>query len=145
MRRVTVLLVAALLFAVGGAGRADEHAAPGAKAAARTAKKSKRRRARRPPPPHPSATPMAAQRDELVLSPSLMRQLQHNLVDAGYLDGTIDGRMSRRTRRALAEFQRDYHMVGTGTLDRATADALLGRDVIGAYLVAAAPSTKRVR
>jgi peptidoglycan hydrolase-like protein with peptidoglycan-binding domain len=65
-----------------------------------------------------------------------MRQLQHNLDDAGYLQGTIDGRLTARTRRALAEFQRDYHMPGTGALDRATAEALLGRDAISTFLVA---------
>ena len=43
-----------------------------------------------------------------------------------------------RTRRALAEFQREYHLTGTGALDRATAEALLGRDAIGSYAVPAA-------
>jgi peptidoglycan hydrolase-like protein with peptidoglycan-binding domain len=78
---------------------------------------------------------------EVVLSPALLRQLQRNLADAGYLRGTADGRLTPRTRRALAAFQRDYHLVGTGSLDRATAEALLGRDTLGAYTIAAAVST----
>jgi len=75
-------------------------------------------------------------RDELELSPSLLKQLQAHLRDGGYLLGPVDGRMTRRTRRALAEFQREYHLRVSGALDRATADALLGRDAIAAYLAA---------
>ncbi|HZS37411.1 MAG TPA: peptidoglycan-binding domain-containing protein [Polyangia bacterium] len=73
-------------------------------------------------------------KDELELSPTLMRKLQSNLIDGGYLRGTIDGRLTARTRRALVGFQREYHLAPTGRLDRATADALLGTEVIGAYM-----------
>jgi peptidoglycan hydrolase-like protein with peptidoglycan-binding domain len=79
---------------------------------------------------------LAEQSDEIVLSPNLLRKLQSNLVDGGYLTGTIDGRLTPRTRRALAEFQREYHMPGTGALDRATAEALLGHELISTFLVA---------
>ncbi len=86
--------------------------------------------------PSPSSEDVAVTRwDEVTLSPSLMRQLQSNLVDGGYLRGTCDGRMTPRTRRALALFQLEYHLAPTGRLDRETADALLGRDVIAGYLV----------
>lgn len=74
--------------------------------------------------------------DEIELSPSLMKELKTNLAAAGYFDGPIDGRLTHRTRRALADFQRDYHMAPTGALDYATAEALLGHDTLSAYLVA---------
>jgi peptidoglycan hydrolase-like protein with peptidoglycan-binding domain len=38
--------------------------------------------------------------------------------------------LSRRTRRALERFQREYHLEVTGKLDRPTAEALLGHDTI---------------
>jgi Putative peptidoglycan binding domain len=75
--------------------------------------------------------------DEVILSPMLLKRLQTNLVDGGYLHGTCDGRLTPRTRRALALFQLEYHMQPTGRLDRATADALLGREVIASYLATA--------
>ena len=69
--------------------------------------------------------------DELVLAPTLMKQLQHNLADGGYYAGPFDGRLSSRTRAALADFQREYHLRShAGALDHATADALLGRDQV---------------
>ena len=87
-------------------------------------------------PRRPAPTMLAETSDELVLSPNLLRKLQSNLIDGGYLTGTIDGRLTRRTRRALAEFQREYHLPGTGALDRTTAEALLGHDEISSFLVA---------
>jgi hypothetical protein len=134
MRHFLAFLVAALALTIG----ADSHARPtrtdrAVAKAKKGTKKVKRRRARMPPRP---SSPLSAQHDELALSPVLIKQLQRNLVDGGYLRGTTDGRLSRRTRRALAEFQREYHMTGTGSLDRPTAEALLGRDAIGSYAVA---------
>ena len=136
MRRLLVLFVAAICLTFGADGHAQRRH-PRARHHAATAKKPKRRRARRPVR---SVTPITSDSDELVLSPALLRQLQRNLAAGGYLEGPIDGRLDRRTRRALAEFQRDYHMADTGALDRKTASALLGYDVIAAYTVAAAPS-----
>jgi hypothetical protein len=82
---------------------------------------------------------MGSQSDELVLSPLLLKQLQHNLVDGGYLPRRdVDGRLTPPTRHALAEFQDEYHLARTGKLDRATAEALLGHDTIGAYTLASA-------
>lgn len=79
---------------------------------------------------------IAEEDDEIQLSPLLLRKLQSNLVDGGYLRGTVDGRLTHRTRRALAEFQREYHMTGTGRLDRATAEALLGTEEIRRFVPA---------
>ena len=114
MKRLLVFLVAALCITVG----ADGYARPHRHHAARS------KRIVRP--------------NDVALSPSLLRQLQRNLVEGGYLHGPSDGRLGPRTRHALAEFQREYHLRPTGTLDRATADALLGRDVVGAYSLASA-------
>ena len=129
MRYLLAFLVAMLGFAVG----VDGHARPGriARATAkvkRTAKRAKRRHGRLPAR---TSTPLAAQHDEVVLAPAQLKQLQSNLVDGGYLRSTVDGRLGPRTRRALADFQREYHLTGTGSLDRPTAEALLGRDALG--------------
>jgi peptidoglycan hydrolase-like protein with peptidoglycan-binding domain len=134
MKRLLVLVVATLCVSLCADGYAERHRRGGTTVKEGT-KKSKKRRARTPTR---TSTPLASQHDEVVLSPALLRQLQRNLIDGGYLEGTADGRLTQRTRRALAVFQREYHMVGTGALDRATAEALLGHDVVGAYTIAAA-------
>ncbi|MCU1277402.1 MAG: putative peptidoglycan binding domain [bacterium] len=135
MKRLLAFFVAALFVTLGADGHAQHrrhhHPVAAAKKAATKTRARVRHRAR-------NAAPLASHNDELVLSPALLKQLQRNLADGGYLRGTIDGRLTPRTRKALAEFQREYHLVGTGALDRATAEALLGRDAIGAYAVAAA-------
>jgi hypothetical protein len=137
MKRLLAFLVAALCVTVG----ADGHARPRRHhpvAAAKRAVRHDRHRARIRHRPARTTAPAAKQSDELVLSPVLLKQLQRNLVDGGYLNGPADGRLTPRTRQALAKFQREYHLVGTGALDRATAEALLGRDAIGAYTLASA-------
>jgi len=121
MKPLVVILVAALGIAVGADSHAHSHRT------VRTVKKhgaNRRAHTRAPADSHP--------RDELVLSPSLMRQLQRNLVDGGYYSGAVDGRLTRRTRAALLDFQREYHLAGHGDLNRATAEALLGRDAVAA-------------
>ena len=139
MKRILVMLVATLSLCVGLEAHARphrhrvRHAAHVAKRRAKHAHHRARHvvtRDRTPRVQHPA--------DELVLSPSLMRQLQQHLSDAGYFDGPTDGRLDARTRHGLAGFQRDYHLPGDGSLTRASAEALLGRDTIGAYTVAAA-------
>lgn len=149
MKRLVVILVAALSIAVGADGYARprhhrrHHSAAhvvhrGAVHSARAVDKARatkhraRRRAR------VNALP-ASYDDELALSPALLRQLQRNLVDGGYYRGTIDGRMTPATRHALLEFQREYHLGASGHLDRRTAEALLGRDTVAT----ATPSTAR--
>lgn len=73
-----------------------------------------------------------------MLSPTMLRHVQRNLVAGGYLHGGADGRLGAHTRRALADFQDEYHFARTGKLDRTTAEALLGRAEIGAYTLASA-------
>ena len=77
-----------------------------------------------------------AARDEISLSPKLIRRLQSNLIDGGYLDRRADGRLGPSTRHALVEFQREYHLRPTGRIDRGTAEALLGHDEITAFVIA---------
>ena len=128
MKRLVVLLVALLAVSFS----ADSHAQRKRRGAANAVKKphGKKRgtRAKVAAPP-----PLASEYDELVLSPVLLKQLQRSLIAGGYLAGTANGRLTPRTRRALAAYQRGCHLVGTGALDRATAEALLGRDVMQAY------------
>ena len=144
MKPLVVILVAALSVAVGADAHATSHrrhrlraAAHETHAKAHAIRHRARVRVRRTSAPSLRST----SDDEIVLSPTLMRQLQHNLAEAGYYDGTIDGRLTARTRAALADFQRDYHMGPNGHLDRATAAALLGRDAV----VGAAPPTSSLR
>ncbi len=70
--------------------------------------------------------------DEVPLTPALIKKIQLHLIDGGDLDGTVDGRLTTRTRQALALFQTEYHLRVSGTVDRATANALLGPEEISA-------------
>ena len=132
MRTVVTSIVAALLclpIAASAKHVKRVHAHPHVKPRAQPAKSRARIRVHGP-------VTLAARSDELQLSEGLLRQLQMNLIEGGYLRGTIDGRLSERTRRALADFQREYHLPGTGELDRSTAEALLGHDAVSSFLVA---------
>jgi peptidoglycan hydrolase-like protein with peptidoglycan-binding domain len=140
MNRLAVILVAACGLTVGADGYARHHkhhpvaaAVEKAHHKASAAKRRARNRIRRT-----TTAPRPSYSDELALSPSLMKQIQRNLVDGGYYSGALDGRLTPRTRRALVDFQREYHLEARGHLNRATAEALLGRDVI----VAAAPPAR---
>lgn len=132
MKPLVVILVAALIIAVGADGHARPrhrrhpvaHAAGHAIKKARATKHRARRRAR-------TSGPRVSYGDELALCPALLRQLQRNLVEGGYYHGAVDGHLSAATRRALADFQQEYHLRSpAGHLDRATAEALLGRDAV---------------
>ena len=57
-----------------------------------------------------TVAPRPSYSDELALSPAQMKQLQRNLVDGGYYAGAIDGQLTSRTRHALTDFQREYHL-----------------------------------
>jgi peptidoglycan hydrolase-like protein with peptidoglycan-binding domain len=140
MKALVVILVAALSLAVAADGhtrtrhyRGHHPVAAATHAAAHkihTIKHRARRRAR-------TTAPRASSSDEIVLSPALMRQLHRNLVDGGYYTGAVDGRLTPRTRHALADFQREYHLRMTGHLDRPTAEALLGRDAVASAFLPA--------
>jgi hypothetical protein len=131
MKHTVVILVAALSLAVGGDGYARHrrhhpvrHAVHKAEHKAHVSKHRARVRVRRTTAPRPSYS------DELALAPAQMKQLQRNLVDGGYYAGAIDGQLTPRTRHALIDFQREYHLDANGHLNRATAEALLGRDAV---------------
>jgi len=131
MKRLVVVLVGVLALSFS----ADSHAQRKRRPTVGVKKphiKKRNSRAKVSTPP-----PLASEYDELVLSPALTKQLQTALIDGGYLAGTASGRLTPRTRRALAAYQRTCHLVGTGALDRPTAEALLGRDRLGAYGVVA--------
>ncbi len=133
MNRLFVTLVVALAVSVSADGHAQPQRAHRHHLTA-ASKASTKRRARHPQ--RTRAHMASGHHDELALSPSLIRQLQHNLVDGGYSCGPIDGRLTPQTHRALAEFQRDYHLRDDGRLDRLTAQALLGHDAIAPYTLA---------
>jgi len=141
MKRIVVIVVAALTLAVGADSYAHHRKHHPARAAvhrahakAHAAKRRARSRIRRTT----TVAPRPSYDDELALSPAEMKQLQRNLADGGYCNGAVDGELTPRTRRALAGFQRDYHLDARGHLNRATAEALLGRDVV----LAAAPPVR---
>jgi peptidoglycan hydrolase-like protein with peptidoglycan-binding domain len=128
MKPLVVILVAALSIAVGADGYAQHrrhHRVRHAIHKAHVTKPRARIRIRRA-----TTAPRPSFNDELVLSPAQMKQLQRNLVDGGYYAGAIDGRLTPRTRHALSDFQREYHLRDNGHLDRATVEALLGRDAV---------------
>jgi peptidoglycan hydrolase-like protein with peptidoglycan-binding domain len=140
MKRIVVIVVAALTFAVGADSYARHRkhhpvraAVDKANAKAHAAKRRARSRIRRT-----TTAPRPSYSDELALSPAQMKQVQRNLVDGGYYTGNVDGRLTPRTRRALIDFQREYHLDARGHLNRPTAEALLGRDVV----LAAAPPAR---
>jgi peptidoglycan hydrolase-like protein with peptidoglycan-binding domain len=114
---------------------------PGADAARKRPRKPPRVRLNkakqvRPKPSAVLPVSLAAHADEVQLSPAMVRRLQSNLIDGGYLGGRTDGHLTPRTRRAIAAFQAEYRLPSVrGALDRATADALLGRETIDHYLV----------
>jgi peptidoglycan hydrolase-like protein with peptidoglycan-binding domain len=51
---------------------------------------------------------------------------QEELRELGYNPGPIDGITGPRTRQALRQYQRDYNLPATGTLNTATRQKLLG-------------------
>ncbi|WP_202331601.1 peptidoglycan-binding protein [Mesorhizobium sp. L-8-3] len=57
-------------------------------------------------------------------SSSQVAEVQALLTRLGYSPGAIDGRMGSKTRRAIADFQRDAGMAITGRADRALLTAL---------------------
>jgi hypothetical protein len=133
MKPVVVILVAALSLAVGVDGHARPHRHHRLRAAAhRTELKAHRAHHRARSRIRRTSAPSlrTSYDDELALSPALLETLQRNLAAGGYYGGAIDGRLTTRTRAALADFQREYHLRPSGHLDRATATALLGRDTV---------------
>ena len=144
MKTLLVVAAAALTIAVGGDGYAQSrhsrhhrsdaaamHAhAVHARAVHARKKHHRARRTTRSPAPKRSYN------DEMALAPAQLRQLQRNLIAGGYLEGPVDGKLTKHTRRALAEFQREYHLQATGALDRGTVVALLGRDAVGTTALA---------
>jgi peptidoglycan hydrolase-like protein with peptidoglycan-binding domain len=53
-----------------------------------------------------------------------VQRLQNRLAELGYYDGSLDGTFNASTREALAAFQRDNGLVGTGILDPVTSKRL---------------------
>jgi hypothetical protein len=45
---------------------------------------------------------------------------QHALTSLGYAPGTVDGKVARRTSKAILSFQKDHSLAPTGELDQAT-------------------------
>lgn len=66
---------------------------------------------------------------------------QRALRDQGYDPGEIDGLHTPQTQQAIAEFQRDHGLIGTGELNAATTAALVGEDAP----VAASPRMEDVQ
>src|SRR4051812_32978565 len=101
MKRAVVLLVALLAVSFSADGHAQrKRRVPAANAVKKPHGKKRGSRAKAAPPP-----PLASEYDELVLSPGLLKQMQRTLIDGGSLAGTANGRLTPRTRRALAAYQ----------------------------------------
>jgi peptidoglycan hydrolase-like protein with peptidoglycan-binding domain len=57
---------------------------------------------------------------------NMVSRAQEELRELGYNPGPVDGMMGSRTRQALRQYQRDYNLPATGTLNAATRQKLLG-------------------
>ncbi len=93
----------------------------------------------------PQATGQALQPAEAVsqgapayFSPTVVRQLQQQLNEAGYAPGNVDGVWGPETADALANFQRDQGLDPTGTLTFETLQVLGLEDVSGGQAAGAA-------
>jgi peptidoglycan hydrolase-like protein with peptidoglycan-binding domain len=75
-------------------------------------------------------------KQQIQLTPSVIRAAQHKLDDAGYHAGTADGQMGPVTRRAVRKYQRDQSLSVTGKLDESTLSHL---NVGGNETMATAP------
>jgi peptidoglycan hydrolase-like protein with peptidoglycan-binding domain len=66
------------------------------------------------------------------LSKDDIRWAQVRLYTMGFYDGSLDGVVGPETKQAILRFQKSNDGVErTGTLDRQTADALIGGTVVG--------------
>ena len=53
------------------------------------------------------------------------KQIQKALKNAGYYDGTVDGKMGRKTKTAIKEFQKNNGLKADGVVGRNTKEKLL--------------------
>jgi peptidoglycan hydrolase-like protein with peptidoglycan-binding domain len=75
-------------------------------------------------------------KQQIQVTPSVIRAAQQKLGDAGYHAGTADGKLGPLTRRAVRKYQRDQSLPVTGKLDESTLSHL---NVGGNETMAAAP------
>ena len=76
----------------------------------------------------PTTTPESAMQTPSIMTASeiLIRAAQQQLKYSGLYDGSVDGKLSSETQRALRQFQRQHGLRQTGTLDEKTYSALQG-------------------
>ncbi len=65
-----------------------------------------------------AASPIAESEGTYRLNP--VEDVQKSLLYAGYDPGSVDGRMGKKTKRALRRFQQDHGLLTTGDLDQQT-------------------------
>lgn len=124
MRR-QVLITAGLLFAFAGFGVAQDQTAPA---------------------DHPQGTAVTGHDTDAIVqpktapikvTPSVIKDAQQRLSQAGYNAGPADGVLGVRTRAAINNFQRDKNLAQTGQLDQPTLGAL---NVGGVQAITSAPT-----
>jgi len=76
----------------------------------------------------PTTTPESAMQTPSTMTASeiLIRAAQQQLKYSGLYDGSVDGKMSSETQRALRQFQQQHGLRQSGTLDEKTYTALQG-------------------
>jgi peptidoglycan hydrolase-like protein with peptidoglycan-binding domain len=83
-----------------------------------------------PPKPKSSSKPVAVARLKpktsrpLRVTRALVREVQRRLKRQGYAVGRVDGRLGRKTIRAIKRFQRDVSLPATGRIDRRLLESL---------------------
>ena len=75
-------------------------------------------------------------KQEIEVTPSVIREAQQKLDDAGYRAGNADGKIGPKTRSAIRKYQRDQSLPANGKLDESTLSHL---NVGGNETMSAAP------
>jgi peptidoglycan hydrolase-like protein with peptidoglycan-binding domain len=75
-------------------------------------------------------------KQKIEVTPSVVREAQQKLNDAGYRAGNADGKIGPKTRSAIRKYQRDQSLAETGSLDESTLSHL---NVGGNETMSAAP------
>lgn len=114
-----LLLGAASVLALGIAGAALDYSADAGNTVSNASA----------PPASQTSQPLSVAADLSKKDDTRWAQLE--LRNMGLYKGSLDGIVGPETKRALAQFQKDYGLQQTATLDPQTMDALTGNPGIG--------------
>jgi peptidoglycan hydrolase-like protein with peptidoglycan-binding domain len=67
------------------------------------------------------------QRGQQDMSQEQLREVQKELKEAGFYQGSIDGQLGAQTQQAIREYQKSHGLPETGRLDEPTRELLLAQ------------------